>query len=182
MLEWYNILFFTCLAIFLIKMVITLFLGDADVDFDVDGDVDFDVSSMVSFKGVLHFLLGFSSYLAAVAHFDTSFALFGPYKFSIGDYIMAIGCGFLFMLALFYLYKLMMKLNHYNTDEIDLNGYTCTILGMNFINPDDNECSYYVLVNTPVGSRKINVLAYDNDLIIGSEHQIYRNEQGIYCI
>lgn len=181
MLEWYNILFFLCLGIFVIKLIISLILGDIDVDFDFDGDIDFDISSVFSFKGVLHFLLGFSSYLATVAHFDTNYS-FDPYKFNTGDYILAVSCGLLFMIVLFYLYKLMMKLNHYNTNEIDLNGYKCTILGKNSMDPETHEYSYYVLVNTPMGSRNITVLSFEGDFTIGSEHKIYMNEHGIYCI
>ena len=181
MLEWYNILFFLCLGIFVIKLFISLIFGDMDVDFDFDGDIDFDISSVFSFKGALHFLLGFSSYLAAVAHFDTNYS-FEPYKFNTGDYILAIGCGLLFMIVLFYLYKLMMKLNHYNDEEINLNGYKCTILGKISEDSDSNEYSYYVLVNTPAGSRKINVLSYERDLVIGNEYKIFINENGFYCI
>ena len=49
MLEWYNILFFLCLGIFVIKLFISLIFGDMDVDFDFDGDIDFDISSVFSF-------------------------------------------------------------------------------------------------------------------------------------
>ena len=69
-MEWYNILFFVTLAFFIIKTIISFVFGDIDIDFDADGDVDFDVSSMLSFKGILHFLLGFSTYLAALARFN----------------------------------------------------------------------------------------------------------------
>ena len=185
-MAWYNILFFAVLIFFVLKLVLTLFFGDTDVDFDADGDIDFDLSSLFSFKGVLHSLLGFSTYLASVAHFDnTSIGFDESYNFSIGNYILAVVIGLIFSVVLFYLYKLMMKLNHYNDQNLDVNGYKCTILISNGIvdTQDHNHAySYTVLVNTEVGSRKINVLSNKKNLEIGSEHKILMNEQGIYFI
>lgn len=192
-MAWYYILFLFVLSFFLIKMILTLTIGDSDidVDFDADGDVDFDLSSMFSFKGALHFLLGFSSYLAAIAHFNsTTAALNEIYQFTIADYIIAIVIGIIFTYILFQLYKLMMKFNHYNNQNIDVNNYTCTILISNGLTDVPGEAgkshahmySYTVLVNTEIGSRKINVLSPKSNLEIGSEHKIYKNVQGIYYI
>ena len=188
-MAWYYILFFTVFAFFIIKMILTLVLGDTDidVDFDADGDIDFDLSTVFSFKGVLHFLLGFSSYLSAIAKFKTDFI-----SFNFNDYIVAVSVGILFMYGLFYLYKLMMKLNHYNSENIDINNYMCTILINNgLVDTDtpasdhsghDHAYSYTVLVNTEVGSRKITLLSQHENLPIGSEHKIYKNVYGIYYI
>ena len=181
-MEWYNILFFFVLSIFVIKLVITLFFGDTDIDFDVDGDIDFDISSMFSFKGILHFLLGFSSYLAAVAHFNDTYQVYGEsYQFSIANYILGIIIGFIFMFGLYYIYQLVMKFNHYNNENINVNGYTGTVL-IKHGQVNTNEYGYTLLVNTPMGSRKISVLSTKSDINIGDEHKIYMNEQGIYCI
>ena len=77
----------------------------------------------------------------------------------------------------------MMKLNHFNSNNIDVNNYNCSILINNGIVDNDNKIfGYTVLVNTEVGSRKISVLSDKNNLAIGSEHKIYKNEQGIYYI
>lgn len=179
-MAWYYILFFTALIFFVIKFLLTLIAGDVDFDVDIDGDVDFDMSSLFSFKGVLHFILGFSTYLSLIARYNTNGN--EVYTFNISQYIIGICIGLIFSIGLFYLYKLMMKFNHYNNSELDLNGYTCTILGKNSVNLDSNEHSYYVLVNTPVGSRKINVLSFNDNLTIGGEYKIFINEQGIYCI
>lgn len=189
-MAWYYILFFAALIFFLIKFTLTLFAGDIDFDVDVDGDVDFDVSSMFSFKGILHFILGFSSYLSIVAKMNT--VSNEVYIFSWGQYIVGICVGILFMIGLFYLYKGMMKLNHYNSENINVDGYTCSILinnGLVDIDESDEELgghghaySYTVLVNTEIGSRKINILSKIENLPIGSEHKIYKNEQGIYYI
>lgn len=180
-MEWYYILFLFTLAIFIIKTIISLVFGDIDIDFDADGDVDFDVSSMLSFKGVLHFLLGFSSYLAITAKIDSANTYFDPYQFSWVQYVAAILTGILFTYLLYKLYQFMMKLNHSNDEIIDVNNYSCTVLVRNG-QIDNNTYSYTVLVNTPVGSRKIIVLSYSSDINIGSEQKIYVNEQGIYCI
>lgn len=180
-MEWYNILFFSVLAIFIVKTILSLVFGDTDIDFDADGDVDFDISSMLSFKGILHFLLGFSSYLAAVAKYDIANLYFDAYKFSWVQYIFAVLIGLGFSYVLFELYKLMMKFNHYNDEILDVNNYIGTVLTNNGkVEPDTY--SYMILVHTPIGSRKIIVLSSESDIKIGSQHKIFMNEQGIYCI
>lgn len=180
-MEWYNILFFCVLIFFIVKTLITVIFGDIDIDFDFDGDIDFDISSMFSFKGILHFLLGFSSYLAIIAKFYSTPGVL--YQFQWYHYVIAFCIGIIFMVVLFDLYKLMMKLNHFNSNNIDVNNYNCSILIDNGIVDNDNKIfGYTVLVNTEVGSRKISVLSDKNNLAIGSEHKIYKNEQGIYYI
>ena len=189
-MAWYYILFFAALIFFLIKFTLTLIAGDVDFDVDVDGDVDFDVSSLFSFKGVLHFILGFSSYLSLIAKMNTISN--EVYVFSFGQYVIGVCIGILFMVGLYYLYKVMMKLNHYNNTNFDVNNYLCTILishGLVDIDapaPDgsghDHAYAYTVLINTEVGSRKITVLSEKGNLSIGSEHRIYVNNEGIYYI
>lgn len=48
-------------GLFVIQFVLTVFFGDVDTDADVDVDADTgsDISSMVSFKGLVHFGIGF---------------------------------------------------------------------------------------------------------------------------
>lgn len=161
-MAWYYILFFTVCAFFIIKMLLTLVLGDTDidVDFDADGDIDFDLSAVFSFKGALHFLLGFSSYLAAIARFKTNFN-----NFDVTDYVVAVSVGVLFMYGLFYLYKLMMKLNHGNVDNYDLHGCSCTVL----VNLGGGD--YDVLVETPGGLYKktVHSINYDDNIPIGTK-------------
>ena len=79
-MAWYTILFITVISLFVVKLAISLFAGDIDLDVDFDGDSDFDTSSAFSFKGALHFLVGFSSYLFARAHADTVNIVDGPFK------------------------------------------------------------------------------------------------------
>ena len=42
-------------GIFVIQFILSIFFGDIDADVDVDADI----SSMVSFKGLTHFGIGF---------------------------------------------------------------------------------------------------------------------------
>ena len=46
-------------GIFLIQFVLSIFFGDMDADVDVDADI----SSVVSFKGLTHFGIGFGWYM-----------------------------------------------------------------------------------------------------------------------
>ena len=49
-------------GIFLIQFVLSIFFGDIDVD------VDADISSVVSFKGLTHFGIGFGWYMYLVGN------------------------------------------------------------------------------------------------------------------
>ncbi len=41
----------------ILQFIISWVAGELDVDFD--GDADFDIGDVVSFKGLIHFLMGF---------------------------------------------------------------------------------------------------------------------------
>ena len=92
-MAWYTILFITVASLFIVKFAISLFAGDIDMDVDFDGDSDFDSSSAFSFKGVLHFLVGFSGYLFARAHSGTVNIIDGKVQFNFGDFAWAIIVG-----------------------------------------------------------------------------------------
>ena len=70
----------------------------------------------------------------------------------------------------------MMKLNHNNSNEIDINGCKCSIL------TNLNDGHYKVLVHTPVGLLEKIITSNDHNLKIGSVHKISKDEQGIYYI
>ena len=180
-MEWYNILFLFVFTFFIIKTIITLTVGDTDIDFDADGDIDFDISSMFSFKGLLHFLLGFSSYLTIVSKFNNNVLNNHESNYIWIHYVIGIIVGIIFMFILYKLYQFMGKLNHYSDKEININNYVCSILINNGL-VNDNIYSYTVLINTEIGSRKINVLSEKPNLKIGSEHKIYSDTNGVYYI
>jgi len=177
-MTWYSILFFVTLVYFVIKFILSLVFGDLDIDFDSDGEVDTDVSSMLSLKGILHFLLGFSCTLFFIDKFNMGdvYDYVGDYPFTVMNFISAIIIGLIFMVGLFYVYKLVLKLDHSNVNEMDINGFKCSIL----INLGNG--SYEVLVYTPSGTLKKQVYAVDNkdDLLVGSNHIITKCDNKYY--
>lgn len=112
-MEWYYILGIISYGIFIIQFVLSNFGGDTELDVDFDGEGDFDTSSLLSFKGLIHFAMGFSGWLMLTGKVTT---------FTI---CMGIVIGFIFMLLLYYLYKLCMKFHSEPTERngMELVGY-----------------------------------------------------------
>lgn len=141
-MSWYTILFIACIALIVIKFVLSWFVGDidADVDLDVDGDVDTDLGSVISFKGVLHFLTGFSTYLTVCSRF----LLHGHLRPI--DYVIAVLAGIALMFVLFWVYKLMKKLDNVPVQVEDFEGS----VGMIYNNLGNG--NYVVAVNSIDGT------------------------------
>lgn len=174
-MAWYTILFITVISLFIIKLAISLFAGDIDMDVDFDGDSDFDSSSAFSFKGVLHFLVGFSSYLFARAHTDTVNVVNGNVQFSFGDFVWAFIVGIIIMVALFYAYKLAMKANNETTNPEDLiNNAKGTI----YINLGNG--SYSVQAHTSAGTTNVTAYYTSDKLTPGTEVTLLKEEDKIY--
>ena len=53
-------------GIFVIQFILSIFFGDIDADTDVDADI----SSVVSFKGLTHFGIGFGWYMYLIGNTD----------------------------------------------------------------------------------------------------------------
>jgi len=87
-------------GLFLVQFVLSIFFGDVDVDTDVDGDAtgDADVSSMVSFKGLVHFGIGFGWSMVLAG--DTS----------AKSIVVAVVVGLVFVVVLWRLYVLANRL------------------------------------------------------------------------
>lgn len=100
-------------GIFVIQFVLSIFFGDIDADVDVDADL----SSMVSFKGLTHFGIGFGWYMYLTGTADAQ------------NYIIAILMGLLFVFAVWFLYKKAYQLQQVNRSEKaeQLVGRECTI-------------------------------------------------------
>lgn len=143
-LIWYYILFAFAFGIFLLKGLISFIFGDIDMDLDLDGNIDTDVSSAFSFKGLLHFLMGFSTYLSVVGFCHTN-SLYVSYPFTVGDYALAVLLGLVFVVGLFYLYKFTLKADHYNNEIPNLDG----MKGKVYLKRSDD--LYEVMVSTPQG-------------------------------
>lgn len=105
-------------AIFFIRFILSWVGGDFELDID---DVDLDLGDIVSFKGATHFLMGFFSWLST--------KLLTTHSIQWYDYIFAFILGLIFVMILFYVYKLMLKLESNPTilKEKDLIGTSSKI-------------------------------------------------------
>ena len=90
-------------GIFVIQFILSIFFGDIDADTDVDADI----SSVVSFKGLTHFGIGFGWYMYLIGNTD------------IQSYAIAILIGLFFVFAVWFLYK--------KAYQLQLVGRECTI-------------------------------------------------------
>ena len=169
-MAWYNILFVAVFALFFVKLCISLFAGDLDLDVDLDGDIDADSSSVFSFKGILHFLVGFSTFLAAKAHFLSADMIVnsnGTVQFSFLDYVYAIVTGLLFMFLLYFGYKLAIKADA--TPDLPqnlLNGSNGTV----YLNLGNGK--YSVEAHTASGTTNVDAF-YPGNLEIGEHVYLY---------
>lgn len=124
-MEWYYILGIISYGIFILQFVLSNSLGgDTEIDVDFDGEGDFDISSLLSFKGLIHFAMGFSGWLTLTG------------KVTIYTVCTGVIIGLLFMVLLYYLYKFCMRFHSEPTekDGIELIGYLVTII---FVWPSD---------------------------------------------
>jgi len=88
---------FVSYGLFIIRFILSWIGGD----FDIDGDLDLSIGDVVSFKGLTHFLMGFSGWLSVKQYF---------YIVAWYDYLIALCIGIIFIVMLFGVYKLMGKL------------------------------------------------------------------------
>jgi hypothetical protein len=95
-MAWYEIILIASSALFLLSTVGSLIFGDIefDTDFDLDSD-GFLLSDVVSFKGLLHFVLGFSLTLTLMQ------------EVTLLTVSIAVLVGSVFVFVLYYLYKLV---------------------------------------------------------------------------
>jgi Ca2+/Na+ antiporter len=89
-MAWYEIVLIVSSAVFLVTLVISLFFGDMDFDVHADG---FLVGDVVSFKGLIHFCIGFSLTLTLMREFTLVSAAIGTVT------------GVVFVVVLYFLYR-----------------------------------------------------------------------------
>lgn len=106
-MEWYTILFFASLLAFAVQGILSL-LG-TEFDLDASSGPDFDMGDLFSFKGIVHFCIGFSGWL------NIGVKIWG--HLCIVEYITAIIIGAIFMLILYFSYKLI----HSNLEHVPSN-------------------------------------------------------------
>ena len=172
-MNWYLILFITVCAIFFAKLIISWFAGDIDLDVDFDGDNDFDSSSAFSFKGLIHFLLGFSGFL-----FGRSYMIIpdknGTVHLSVFDYLLAIACGIVIMLILYFAYKIALKANNSSQDPQDLINNADGIIYLNLGNGQ-----YSVEAHTLAGTQNITAFYSGDDLEPGTKVKLMKENNNI---
>lgn len=89
-------------GIFIVQFILSWVGGHADIDFD--GHTDFDVGDLVSFKGLIHLLMGFSGWTASQQYFTGTV--------SNWDWTIGAAIGIILMLILYFIYKFCMKLQY----------------------------------------------------------------------
>lgn len=102
MSEYYYLVAAIAYGLFIVQFALSWIVGDTDLDVDFDGDADMDTSDIFSFKGLIHFLMGASGWLCLRDKFSGDVMWW--------DYLIAVACGIIFVIVLYYLYKLLMKL------------------------------------------------------------------------
>ena len=96
-MDWYVIVLIVSAGLFLITSIGSLFFGGIDLDVDVDVGSGLTLGDMISFKGLIHFAIGFS----------LSLTLMGG--FSLVSAIVGVVTGIVFVLVLYYLYKTLFE-------------------------------------------------------------------------
>lgn len=163
-MAWYTTLFIIVFTLFGIKMIISWFCGDIEMDVDLDGINDFDSSSAFSLKGGLHFLLGASFYLFLRSNMAEIDKINAVAQFSTIDYIFAAVCGVILMLALFWAYKIAMKASQTPQNPLEI---IDNAKGKIYLNLGNGQ--YSVEVHTAAGTTNIIAFYSSDDLEPGTE-------------
>ena len=113
-MAWYVIVLIISSGLFILTTIISVFFGDMDVDMNTDIDVGsgFMLSDVISFKGLVHFTIGFSLTLTL------------KNEVSLLSVTIGVITGIIFVLVLYYLYKIIFEKLHqsitYTTEINDL--------------------------------------------------------------
>ena len=96
-MAWYVIVLIVSACLLLLTTIISLFFGDVDMDFDADlgAGSGFLMGDVFSFKGLIHFTIGFSLTLSLMKEFTLLSSAIG------------VVTGVVFVLVLYYLYKVV---------------------------------------------------------------------------
>ena len=162
-----------CTALFVVQFVLSMIFGDmmdADIDFDGDGSVDLDLSGIFSFKGLLHFGIGFS--------WSMWFARGQENQFLAA--LISIGIGILTSILLAIAYWLTLKLKKEITPERgqDLVGREAEIYYS-----DDKSKEWIVFLEINGSLRKIPTTSDSGKTYSsGQKTEIIKYEEGKYWI
>lgn len=130
----------TVYSIFIIRFILS-WIG---ADFDIDADVD--ISDVVSFKGLTHFLMGFSGWLSVKSYITHNVMWY--------DYLIALILGVIFVILLYFVYKLLISLETkpqilFGKQLIGKTGKIYIIL-----EPEDSIKKYIITVGNGLGTQE----------------------------
>ena len=130
----------TLYSIFIIRFI----LSWVGADFDVETDLD--VSDVVSFKGLTHFLMGFSGWLSVKSYTTHNVMWY--------DYLIALILGVIFVILLYFVYKLLISLETkpqilFGKQLIGKTGKIYIIL-----EPEDSIKKYIITVGNGLGTQE----------------------------
>ena len=127
-------------GIFIVRFILSWIGGDFEID------ADLDISDVVSFKGVTHFMMGLSGWL--------SIKSFTTHNVQWYDFIIAFIIGLIFVVILFYVYKLMLKLE--SKPEIlsgkELIGHSGKVYIYDYYDIDNGLYHYTITTNNGIGT------------------------------
>ena len=130
----------TVYSIFIIRFI----LSWVGADFDIDADVD--IGDVVSFKGLTHFLMGFSGWLSVKSYTTHNVMWY--------DYLIALILGVIFVILLYFVYKLLISLE--TKPQIlsgkQLIGKTGKIYVI--LEPEDSIKKYIITVGNGLGTQE----------------------------
>ena len=130
----------TVYSIFIIRFI----LSWVGADFDIDADVD--IGDVVSFKGLTHFLMGFSGWLSVKSYITHNVMWY--------DYLIALILGIIFVILLYFIYKLLISLE---TKPQILSGKQ--LIGKTgkiyiILEPEDSIKKYIITVGNGLGTQE----------------------------
>ena len=130
----------TVYSIFIIRFI----LSWVGADFDIDADVD--IGDVVSFKGLTHFLMGFSGWLSVKSYITHNVMWY--------DYLIALILGVIFVILLYFVYKLLISLE---TKPQILSGKQ--LIGKTgkiyiILEPEDSIKKYIITVGNGLGTQE----------------------------
>ena len=130
----------TVYSIFIIRFILS-WIG---ADFDIDADID--IGDVVSFKGLTHFLMGFSGWLSVKSYITHNVMWY--------DYLIALILGVIFVILLYFVYKLLISLETkpqilFGKQLIGKTGKIYIIL-----EPEDSIKKYIITVGNGLGTQE----------------------------
>ena len=157
----------TVYSIFIIRFI----LSWVGADFDIDADVD--IGDVVSFKGLTHFLMGFSGWLSVKSYITHNVMWY--------DYLIALILGVIFVILLYFVYKLLISLE--TKPQIlsgkQLIGKTGKIYVI--LEPEDSIKKYIITVGNGLGTQEYQAKS-NNSYKLGDEVVISDYVNAYYII